>query len=87
MADRSDINLWLTNLTGLSVPALLRLTQLSGVVVRDGETIAERVGMRDFAGRSFSGWHRHITLASVAHFATLLAARAERPAAPVRSAA
>jgi hypothetical protein len=86
-AGRSDISLWLTNVTGRSVPALLRLTRLSGVVVRDVETVADRVGIRDFAGRSFSGWHRHITLASVAHFATLLAAQAEHPATPARSAA
>ncbi|MFD8522205.1 IS701 family transposase [Streptomyces capillispiralis] len=65
--------LWLTNATGVAASALLRLTRLSDLVARDAVDIGDRVGLRDFAGRSFSGWHRHITLASIAHFATVLA--------------
>lgn len=65
--------LWLTNTTGISVSALLRLTRLSDLVARDAVDIGDRVGLRDFVGRSFSGWHRHVTLASIAHFATVLA--------------
>ncbi|WP_436840622.1 IS701 family transposase [Streptomyces griseoloalbus] len=72
--DRGAHRLWLTNTTGISVSALLRLTRLSDLVARDAVDIGDRVGLRDFTGRSFSGWHRHVTLASIAHFATVLAA-------------
>ncbi len=69
---RSDVRLWLTNAGGQSLPAVLRLTRLSDVVARDFERISERVGVRDFTGRSYPGWHHHVTLASVAHFAAVL---------------
>ncbi|CAM5640480.1 hypothetical protein SAURM35S_09798 [Streptomyces aurantiogriseus] len=41
-------------------------------VARDLATVGDRVGLRDFEGRSFRGWHRHTTLAAVAHAASLL---------------
>ncbi|MCX4543089.1 transposase [Streptomyces sp. NBC_01565] len=73
-AGAADPRLWLTGgdawLTGADAPSpatLLRLTRLPSVVARDFAAISEGVGMKDFAGRSFPGWHRHITLASVAH--------------------
>lgn len=62
-----DRRLWLTNLDAAAIAAALRLTRLPGVVARDFAEISEVVGLRDFAGRSFPGWHRHITLASAAH--------------------
>ncbi|MDT0446495.1 IS701 family transposase [Streptomyces johnsoniae] len=70
---RSDVRLWLTNAGGQSLPSVLRLTRLSDVVQRDFDRISERVGVRDFTGRSYPGWHHHVTLASVAHFAAVLA--------------
>ncbi len=33
----------------------------------DLDQVGEDAGLRDFEGRSFRGWHRHITLASAAH--------------------
>lgn len=36
--------------------------------------VGDRVGMRDYAGRSYNGWHRHITLASAAHAISELSA-------------
>lgn len=61
-------------LTDLAAPAcqLLRLTKLGRRVAHDLVTVGDRVGLRDFEGRSFRGWHRHTTLASVAHAASLL---------------
>ncbi|MFJ9949542.1 IS701 family transposase [Kitasatospora sp. NPDC091207] len=67
--------LWLTNADAPSVLTALRLTRLPGVVLRDFTAISERVGVRDFGGRSFPGWHRHITLASVAHLIATLESR------------
>ena len=59
--------LWLTTLSDASAGALLRLARLTLRVDRDFTEIADRVGIRDFSGRSFVGWHRHVTLASAAH--------------------
>ncbi|MEE1940153.1 transposase [Streptomyces sp. TRM 70361] len=59
--------LWLTDLVSASPAELLRLTKTVRRVDRDFSEIAERVGLRDYTGRSFGGWHRHITLASAAH--------------------
>ncbi|MFD1147864.1 IS701 family transposase, partial [Saccharothrix hoggarensis] len=60
--------LWLTDLGDSAAPAeLLRLGKLVDRVDRDAVDIGERVGLRDFSGRSFAGWHRHVTLASAAH--------------------
>ncbi|MCR8942610.1 transposase [Streptomyces bacillaris] len=59
--------LWLTNMTDTPAAELLRLTRLVDRVDHDFREIAERVGIRDYTGRSFAGWHRHVTLASAAH--------------------
>lgn len=59
--------LWLTTLSESTLGTLLRLTRLIHRVDRDFAEIADRVGIRDFSGRSFVGWHRHVTLASAAH--------------------
>ncbi|MER6396020.1 transposase [Kitasatospora sp. NPDC001603] len=79
-AGRPRRRLWLTNADAPSVLTALRLTRLPGVVLRDFTAISERVGVRDFGGRSFPGWHRHITLASVAHLIATLENR--RPLLP-----
>ncbi|WP_243869819.1 IS701 family transposase [Streptomyces liangshanensis] len=59
--------LWLTTMTAATPAALTRLAKLTGKVDRDFAEIADRVGIRDYSGRSFGGWHRHVTLASAAH--------------------
>ncbi|MFI5762115.1 IS701 family transposase [Streptomyces sp. NPDC051563] len=58
---------WLTDLTDISWGALLRLAKLTRRVATDFSAISLDVGMVDFEGRSFGGWHRHTTLASAAH--------------------
>lgn len=59
--------LWLTDDHDRTTADLLRLTKLVLRVDRDFDRVARDVGVEDFEGRSFPGWHRHITLASVAH--------------------
>ncbi|MHC0433265.1 IS701 family transposase [Streptomyces sp. O3] len=71
---RPPVQIWLTDLTTAPVAPLLRLTKLTRRVERDFAEIGEKVGLRDFVGRSFHGWHRHITLASAAHTARALSA-------------
>jgi hypothetical protein len=58
---------WLTDRAPVELPALVRLTRLPERVHRDLREVADEVGVRDFTGRSYGGWHRHITLASAAH--------------------
>ncbi|MFE2295606.1 IS701 family transposase [Streptomyces sp. NPDC059452] len=72
-SDLTAARLWLAD-GSLRGTEVLRLADLAGVVDRDDALVAARVGLRDFAGRSFQGWHRHITLASVAHLAYVRAA-------------
>ncbi|WP_331447225.1 transposase [Streptomyces xanthochromogenes] len=70
---RPPAQVWLTDMTQLQVAPLLRLTKLTRRVDRDFSHVGEATGLRDFVGRSFRGWHRHITLASAAHTAVVLA--------------
>jgi hypothetical protein len=58
---------WLTDITGRSLADLVRLTGLPRQVDDDLGAFGDRVGLRDFSGRSLTGWHRHTTLASAAH--------------------
>lgn len=58
---------WLTDLTEAPWGALLRLAKLTHRVSADFSEISTNVGVVDFEGRSFGGWHRHTTVASAAH--------------------
>lgn len=69
---RWSSELWLTTMVDASPPKLLRLTKLTCRVARDLDEISDPLGIRDFTGRSFGGWHRHVTLASIAHAITVL---------------
>lgn len=72
---RDDI--WLTN-TFDAVPEQALLLTLMGRRVRtERERVAPRVGLRDFIGRSYAGWHRHMTLTSVAHAVATLPPRGD----------
>ncbi|MFF5453702.1 IS701 family transposase [Streptomyces sp. NPDC012950] len=81
---RAPSRVWISDLTGSQVGTLLRLTKLARRVERDFTEVGEGAGLRDFVGRSFRGWHRHITLASAAHAATLLSAQWESGHGPAR---
>lgn len=59
--------LWITDMTYACPTTLFRLSRLLNRVERDFSAISEPVGIKDFTGRSFPGWHRHVTLASAAH--------------------
>ncbi|WP_244178711.1 IS701 family transposase [Streptomyces rubellomurinus] len=65
--------LWLADVPHASPAQLFRLSLLTGRVERDFHEIADRTGVRDYTGRSFNGWHRHVTLASAAHAVAALA--------------
>lgn len=65
--------IWMTDLPDIGPAELLKLTKLTRKVAFDNSLGADRTGARDFVGRSFRGWHRHMTLASAAHTLRLLA--------------
>jgi len=58
---------WLTNLAGHRLSEAMYAASLVQRVRLEESEIAELVGIRDYSGRTFTGWHRHATLASVAH--------------------
>lgn len=64
--------LWLTNLTSRHPMSLLTLFTLLERVRDDYREVAKNVGIEDYVGRSFDGWHRHMTLASAAHAIAVL---------------
>jgi SRSO17 transposase len=74
--------LWLTTMNDVQPFELVRLAELVERVEADYAGTALRVGIRDFAGRSFAGWHRHTTLASAAHAILALTRPAEPAAGP-----
>ncbi|MCY0937365.1 transposase [Streptomyces sp. H34-S4] len=64
---RQPVKLWLTNLTHARTEEVLGLT---GLLDRSAETVRELendLGLLDFEGRSFQGWHHHMTLVSAAY--------------------
>ncbi|MEV5597003.1 transposase [Streptomyces sp. NPDC052496] len=73
---------WLTTPARRSPADLHQLTRTAAHVARDSVRTGGRTGLRDFEGRSYDGWHRHMTLASVAYAVQSLTAldalRAER---------
>jgi SRSO17 transposase len=72
---------WLTNLSVSRVPELIELVDLvslRGRAAADLVGLQDEVGLRHFEGRSYRGWHHHVTLASVAGAYQLM--RSGRPA-------
>ncbi|MFE4060852.1 IS701 family transposase [Streptomyces sp. NPDC059096] len=64
---RNPDEFWLTNAEDPTSPALLRATRLAHRVDAGWRARGRDVGLRDYEGRSFQGWHRHMTLASCAY--------------------
>ncbi|MER7395023.1 transposase [Streptomyces sp. NPDC000151] len=72
---------WLTNLRDAGTPELTALAASARAVDASFAQVTDPLGARDFTGRTFDGWHRHMTLVSVAH-AAHAAAHTARAAAP-----
>lgn len=71
-------SVWLTNTHNARLPELVGLTRLRRRTGEDMAKLYDGFGLRHFEGRSFRGWHHHVTLASAAHaFAALSAADQE----------
>ncbi|TWV58410.1 transposase [Streptomyces misionensis] len=64
--------IWLTNLPERRMADLLALASLHARTLTTVSALGEHGGLLDFEGRSFPGWHRHMTLVSAAHAYGLL---------------
>lgn len=64
---------WLSNLPAdTSIEQLVALAKLRWRVEQDYRELKDALGLDHFEGRSWAGWHHHVTLVSVAHgFLTL----------------
>ncbi|MGW7428001.1 IS701 family transposase [Streptomyces sp. NPDC054861] len=58
---------WLTTLTDHRVEEVLRLARSHTAALSAVAALRQRFGVLDFEGRSFPGWHHHMTMASAAY--------------------
>jgi SRSO17 transposase len=67
------LNYWLSNLPAdTPIVELVRLGKLRWRIEQDYRELKSALGLDHFEGRSFGGWHHHVTLVSLAHgFLTL----------------
>ena len=67
------VKYWLSNLPADTLlQQLVHLAKLRWRVEHDYRELKDALGLDHFEGRSFKGWHHHVTLVSVAHgFVTL----------------
>jgi SRSO17 transposase len=67
------VKYWLANLPETTpLQQLVGLAKLRWRVEHDYRELKDALGLDHFEGRSFKGWHHHVTLVSVAHaFVTL----------------
>jgi SRSO17 transposase len=67
------VKYWLANVPAdSSLERLVGLAKLRWRVEHDYRELKDALGLDHFEGRSFTGWHHHVTLVSVAHaFVTL----------------
>ena len=73
---------WLSDLpSDIPVAELVRLAKIRWRVEHDYRELKTGLGLGHFEGRSFTGWHRHVTLAVLAQaFCTMLRADPKVPA-------
>ncbi|MEW2043904.1 transcriptional regulator, partial [Streptomyces sp. NPDC005534] len=80
---RRPARYWLTTLTDRRVEENLRLARSHAAALSAVTTLGQRFGVLDYEGRSFPGWHHHMTMASAAYvYQRLPTARAGQAAPP-----
>jgi SRSO17 transposase len=83
-ADKAEpVKYWLSNLPATTpMVELVRLGKLRWRIEQDYRECKGALGLDHYEGRSFPGWHHHVTLVSVAHgFLTLERLGRPKPAA------
>ncbi|MGW4025143.1 IS701 family transposase, partial [Streptomyces sp. NPDC005009] len=79
---RQPARYWLTTLTDRRVEEVLRLARSHAAALSAVTTLGRRFGVLDFEGRSFPGWHHHMTMASAAYVYQRLSGAAGGTTAP-----
>ena len=83
--ESEPVQFWLSDLPAdTPLTTLVRLAKLRWRIEHDYREMKQALGLAHFEGRTWNGWHHHVTLVSVAHaFCTLQRlARAPKDAAP-----
>lgn len=79
-------NFWLANLPAdTTIEQLVCLAKLRWRIEQDYRELKDALGLDHFEGRSWNGWHHHVTLVSVAHGFLTTERLRSRP--PLRAAA
>ena len=70
----APVKYWLSNMDpGTPLKTMVRLAKIRWRIEHDYRELKTGLGLDHFEGRSFTGWHRHVTLVVLAQaFATLL---------------
>jgi SRSO17 transposase len=77
------VKYWLASLPeDTPLQELVRLAKLRWRVEHDYRELKDGLGLDHFEGRSFGGWHHHVTLVSAAHAFVTLQRLDPKPAAP-----
>jgi SRSO17 transposase len=73
---------WLSNLPGdTPIEELVRLAKIRWRIEHDYRELKTGLGLDHFEGRSWTGWHRHVTLATLAQaFCTMIRTGPKAPA-------
>ncbi|MYV65382.1 IS701 family transposase [Streptomyces sp. SID2131] len=64
---RQPLRLWLTSLTQARTETILALTRTLAHAGDSVKEMSDDFGLQDFEGRSYPGWHHHMTMVSAAH--------------------
>lgn len=67
MGKRTPRAFWLSNMVDRGLEELVALVRLRARAGADVSAMCALTGLCDYEGRSFPGWHHHVTLASVAY--------------------
>jgi SRSO17 transposase len=72
--EQEPTDYWLSTLpTDTDLTTLVRLAKIRWRIEHDYRELKDALGLDHFEGRSYTGWHRHVTLATTAQaFCTLL---------------
>lgn len=78
-SDGRSKGFWVTNVSPQRIDDLLDLSLLHRQSMADLREMCESFGLRDFEGRSYPGWHHHMTLVSAAFSYWKLATESTQP--------
>ncbi|WP_406152847.1 transposase [Streptomyces sp. NBC_01023] len=82
--ENEPVKYWISNLQADIPPRdLVRLAKLRWRIEHDYRELKTTLGLDHFEGRSFTGWHRHVTLVTAAHL--FLTEQRTCPKAPARA--